>query len=194
MVTTKKTATKSLTRRSGYRVIEKFDRHTVKDLKRVNTYYRDLPRHKRLMMMVMDKLGSKKEIGSALLPQYTNPITGKPIQKGEVALDNTIRRLNQNGYKEKYPLAKIYSIPYTSDDDVTESGIVLVQYVLVMVYGKTIDEVIARSRRVIGGIERSIGILSDVKAMGSRKILKQLNKYKQQIQFDVQIVRKGVGK
>jgi hypothetical protein len=177
---------------TGIRIIRQFEKHKVRIVKRRNRYFGGIERYKRLLMILMgEDRFSRLEVGAGLLPYYTDPRTGMLTQKGKRALDNTIRTLNQNGYKEKFPLAKIYSLPFVDENSVDERGIATARYLLVLVYGKSIKEVVAAMEKVIAGINRSIDLLHELKSINVRKVVRELQKYKQQIEFDVQIARRN---
>jgi len=175
----------------GIRVVRQLEKHNVRDIKRRNRYFKDLARYKRILMILMEKAYSKLEIGAGVMPEYTDPRTGLLTIKGERALARTLRVLNQNGYKDKYPLAKVYSLPFIDENSINEQGIALARYLLVLLYGKSIKEVVKRMELVIDGINRSIENLQEVKAVGARKVVKELKKYKQQIEFEVRMARQS---
>lgn len=175
---------------TGVIIKRQFERHNVNTVKRRSRYFIGLPRYKRLLMILTDgKLFSRLEVGAGLIPYHTDPRTGIPTEKGKEALDRTIRTLNKNGYKEKYPMAKVYSLPYVDENSVSEQGIATARYYLVLIHGKSIAQVIKNMKRVVSGIERSIGALEDLKSIREKKVVRELEKYRKQIEFDVQMAR-----
>lgn len=103
---------------------------------------------------------------------------------GILRINEIIRNLNQNKYKKKFPMLKIYSIPYIGQPD-EETGIVKTVYLVTPVYGKNTLEVIKRLEKIQNGITRSINGLEEVRSKGARKITKELEKYHQQIESDM---------
>lgn len=178
-------------RPKSYKVVRAFERHKVEIVRRINHRFHDLPRYKRVLMITQSNKGpfSKLEIIAGIMPQHTDPRTGLPSEDGKRNLNTTVRMLNQNGYKEKYPFAKVYSIPYVDEDEEkSESSVALVRYYLVLIYGNTIKEVIHRMQQVIDGITKSIASLEEVRAAGARKLRHELEKYRQQIEYDQNMV------
>lgn len=180
-------------RTKSFKVEREFRRHKIDIIKRINRRFISLERYKRLLMIMQSENGpfSRLELIAGIMPQYTDPRTGLMTLKGKTYFEQMVRKLNQNGYAEKYPFVKVYSLPFVDEEEneEAESTFAVARYYLILIYGKSISEVISRIEKVIDGLNNSINRLNDVKAVGARKVKRELEKYKQQIEFEAAMTR-----
>ena len=175
------------------RHVREFRKHKIIAGLRMNRHFNMLPKHKRLVLILENAEQhndpySKLEMAAILWEARCDPRSGLPTCAVQELLTVLLNQLNKEGFPERYPFLKVYSIP-DLDGTTTSSGTEIVRDHLKIIYGRRIPEIIARLKTVIDGLEASIARLTTLQSAGQRRVLREVEKYKQQLEYEAQAKR-----
>ena len=168
------------------RKVRQFEKHNITILKKRFDAFEYLPAWKRLASVAlewMDKPASysKRECIAALLQSsiYVEPATGEATHMGLVTFNNIVNRINKD--KKKYPMLKMYSLPY--EDQPNENGIAEVRYLLTIISDrKTALKAMKMIDKVVTGLVESKDSLDEVGSKGAKKIKKELKNISKKVE------------